>query len=91
MAELTIADWAAGTTDPDVASILNAITLPASLTSSEFLYKTLAAYRTAQETWNTANTNDPINSMSLPSTGGVTSDDSGNLSFLTSSTYGVKY
>jgi hypothetical protein len=90
MADLSMAQWAAGTTDTDVSGVLAGITLPTNLTPAEFLYKAMAAYRQAQETYNTANPNNTINSMSLPSTGGVAPDDNGNLEFLTSYTFTVR-
>jgi hypothetical protein len=90
MADLSMAQWAAGTTDTDVSGVLAGITLPTNLTPAEFLYKAMGAYRTAQETYNTANPTSTINSMSLPSTGGVTFDNSGDLEFLTSYTFTVR-
>ncbi len=50
----------------------------------------MGAYRTAQEAYNTANPTNPINSMSLPSTGGVASSTNGDLEFLTSYTFTVR-
>ncbi|MCG5058452.1 MAG: hypothetical protein KA714_10735 [Limnoraphis sp. WC205] len=90
MAELSMAQWAAGTTDTNVSGVLSGITLPDGLTSAEFLYKAMKAYRAAQETYNAANPNDVISSMSLPSTGGVAPSTNGELEFLTSYTFTVR-
>ncbi len=90
MADITMAQWAAGTTDTDVSGVISGITLPGTLTPAEFIYKALAAYRTAQEAYNTANPTAPIASVSLPSTSGVSPNTNGDLEFLTSYTFTVR-